>query len=405
MRIKEVLGMGSVEDRGKEKYRLKLSIQYTNGKKERISKTISARNKTEAKHQLDDWRMELMLRSAEYVSKQLTVNEMLDDYLKYCANNKNLVLRTLEGYRKIANRYLRPTLGGRFVDEITPEKVEEFFNELQKSGGVDNRPLSGNTCKRILSVLHPMINRAIFHQYILVNPCDPITMPRSDQKEIMVLSKDEIEKMLALLLGHPDQRFAMVVRLALLTGCRRGELCALRWKDVDFEQSTIHIRHSLAEVAKRDAPDGRTEYLKDTKNHENRNLSIDAETMKALREHKTRQSHQLLNNEIKQNERIYVFANAVGEPYCPSNLTKDFEAFVFKHAFKIRFHDLRHTHASILIMSGESIVAVSKRLGHKKVSTTLDVYSHLMPGDDRAIAEKLGELFNERPSTEHSLKT
>lgn len=396
MRIKEVLGTGSIEKRGKETYRLKLTVRYTNGKKERISKRIVAETKTDAKRQLDNWRMELMLHSSDYVGNQATVNEILDDYLKHCRNHKDLTLKTLEGYRKIAERYLRPAFGNSFVDEITPEDVEHFFNELRKTGGANGRPLSGNTCKRVLSVLSPMFKRAMFHQYISTNPCDPNMMPHTEQNEVTVLSKGEMGKMLALLAGHPDQRFAMVLRLALFTGCRRGELCGLRWQDIDFEQSTIHVRHSLAEVSKKNALNGETIYLKGTKSCENRNLSIDSETIRGLREYKAMQFHQLTYNGVGQTGETYVFSDVIGEPYRPSSLTKHFEVFVFKHGFKIRFHDLRHTHASLLIMSGEPIVIVSKRLGHKKVSTTLDIYSHLMPGDDRAIAEKLDELFNKK---------
>ncbi len=394
MKIKEILGNGTIECQTKGSYRLRFTVKYTNGDKERISKTVPAPNKTQARVALDTWRIELLKGISLSESKKVTVNEMLDLYLAFCRENKKLALKTLEGYRKIAERYLRPDLGNRFVDEFTPIEIEDFFSDLRRTGGSHGRPLSGATCNRIKSVLSPMFKRAIFHQYIEHNPCTPITMPSSKKVEMRVLSQNEVRSMLSLLLGLPDKRLAMVVRLALFSGCRRGEICGLRWVDIDFERSTIHVRHSLAEVSKTDSPDGETTlFLKDTKTCENRNLSMDAETMKHLWDYKRQQSHQIEYRGGRQTDATPVFADVFGAWYRPSNLTKHFEAFAAQNAFSIRFHDIRHTHASILIANHMSIVDVSKRLGHAKVSTTLDIYSHMMPGQDRAIADKLDELF------------
>ena len=243
-----------------------------------------------------------------------------------------------------------------------------------------------------------MFKRAMFHQYINANPCAPITMPPSERTEMNVLSHNEVKRMLELLLGLPDERLAMVLRTAIFTGCRRGELCGLRWTDINFERSTIHVRHSLAEVAKKDTTNGKTLHLKCTKTHENRNLSMDAETMRALYHYREKMRHRLAYYGGVLNEQTPVFCDVLGAWYRPSILTRNFETFAQHNGFGIRLHDLRHTHASILVASHLCIVDISKRLGHAKVSTTLDIYGHMMPGQDGAIANKLDELFGSEPS-------
>ena len=399
-RIKSIEGPGCVQERGKHTYRLSLSVKYTNGETGRLYKTVKTRNKTEAGQELREWRHGLLQDPTAIRDERVTIDKMLDLYLEFCKTNKKLALRSLEGYRKISDRYLRPAFGRRFVDDISPEEIEDYFTELREKGGEDGKPLSGNTCKRIKSVLSPMFKRAIFLQHASTNPCEPITMPSIEQEEVSVLSTDQIDTMLTLLLGLQDQRLATLIHLALFSGCRRGELCGFRWCDIDFKRSTVHVRHSLAEVSKKDSPDGKTLHLTCTKTHETRNLSIDPQTMAVLKEHKTRQFYLLANNGIKQDSETYVFANMHGEPYRPSVATKNFEVFSYKYSFNIRLHDLRHTHASVLIMEGMPTVAVSKRLGHRKVSTTLDIYSHLMPGQDDALAAKMGEMFNRKPLEE-----
>ena len=394
MRIKELVGKGSVERRSKNSHRLRQIVVYTNGEKKPVFNTVPASSKTQAQKALNEWRVELLSNAVIHSGNRITVSEMLDKYLMFCRENKNLALRTLEGYRKIAERYLRPELGNRFIDELTPEEIEDFFIDLRTTGGMRGQPLSGSTCSRIKSVLSPMFKRAMFHRYIDFNPCTPITMPSSEKVEMKVLSHDRVQRFLSLLKGLLDQRLAMVLRFAVFSGCRRGEMCGLRWADVDFERQTVHLRHSLAEVAKIDAPNGETLHLKDTKTHENRNLSMDRETMVMLHEYKIRQTQLLAYYGIELTELTPVFSNVFGEWYRPSVLTKNFEAFASQNGFDIRLHDLRHTHASILIANHMSIVDVSKRLGHAKVSITLDIYSHMMPGQDRAIADKLGDLFS-----------
>ncbi len=148
---------------------------------QRLSK--EAANKTATRSELDKWRIELLQGTpSARTDNRITVNAMLDIYLAFCREDRGLALSTLRGYRGIADRYLRPTIGNRFIHEITPLEVENLFKKLNESGGKDGRPLSGNSCKRIRSVLSPMFNRAIFMQYISVNTARPPLSFRGGKK-------------------------------------------------------------------------------------------------------------------------------------------------------------------------------------------------------------------------------
>ncbi|WP_370514697.1 site-specific integrase [Adlercreutzia sp. ZJ138] len=168
----------------------------------------------------------------------------------------------------------------------------------------------------------------------------------------------------------------------------------MRWEDVDFNTSRIYVSHALCDAGNL-AADGESKLvLKDTKSDASeRTISLDEDTLSLLKRHKEDQFYRLAYYETAQTEKTPVCANSLGEWYRPDCFTKDFEAFRATHGFDVRLHDLRHTQASLLLANGEDVVTVSKRLGHAKVSTTLDIYAHLMPGKDESAACKMGAIF------------
>lgn len=176
---------------------------------------------------------------------------------------------------------------------------------------------------------------------------------------------------------------------------RRGEPCGLRWADVDLGERQIHVCGSLVED-KASEHGGRTLILKDCKTEKsNRRIAIDDLTCDWLKLHQAMQYYRLAYNGVEQGSETPVCCNDLGDRHRPSACTSDFAAFRSQHGFDLtRLHDMRHTQASLLLEAGEDVVTVSRRLGHSKVSTTLDIYSHLMPGRDRAAAEKIGGIFS-----------
>jgi len=396
------VGKGTVEHRGGNSWRLRVSVTYSAGQQERLSKNLSCRNKTEAKKALDRWRAELLTSSTEIRRDGLTLGEYLDEYLLYCRDEKALSPTTISAYRSIINNCKRDALSGTKLTELKPYMIEEYNSRLRKEGGGKGHPLSGSSVRKSFGFLNTALKRAALLEYIQCNPCDRAKSPAMSKSKGAALCEDEVLRMSNLLRGHPDRRFASAVRLALATGIRRGEVCGLRWQDIDFSSSQISVANSLVEVNMADSKNGESLKLKDVKTDASeRRVTVDKETLEWLKRHKENQQYQLAYYDGKQSDETPVMAGKFGEWYRPCALTKDFEAFKQDHRFDIRFHDLRHTHASLLIKSGVSIVTVSKRLGHAKVSITMDVYSHLLPGQDESAAEVFGSLLNEQVTQFH----
>ena len=388
------VGKGTVEARRKGVWRLRVSVVYDDGTPERLSKNVECRTKTEAKKLLDAWRAELLTNTVDIRRTGLTLAEFLNEHIEYCRDVENLSPNTVRGYRDIVNTRFDGAIGNTPLVDLKPFMIEEHMAYLRKQGGHNGRPLSGTSVQRAFSFLKTALKRAVMLEYIPTNPCERVKPPKRNKTEANFLTKEEVQQIMFLLIGHPSPQFAMACRLALATGMRRGELCGLRWQDVDFDEQRIHVAHSLAEVKIDDDSNQKSLLLKDCKTDSSeRWIALDNMTAQWLKLHEAQQYYRLAYNGVEQTGDTPVCANDLGEWYRPSCCTSDFVAFRNQHGFDVRLHDTRHTQASLLIAAGEDIVTVSKRLGHSKVSTTLDIYSHLMPGKDRSAADKIGEIF------------
>lgn len=393
------VGAGTVEKRGKDCWRIRVSVVHDDGTPERLSKTVRCRTKTEAKHILDAWRTELMTQGGDVRRKGMTVREYLLEHVAYCRDVEQLSPTTVRGYRNIVDTRFTGEFGEIPLVDLKPFMIEEHYAQLRTNGGMGGKPLSGKTVASAASFLSTALKRAVALELLPSNPCDRVKAPSMSKPKTNVLSKDEVRRMLTLLIGHPDQRFAMACRLALATGMRRGEVCGLVWDDVNLDGGAIHVANALVQVSAEDAIDGNRIRLKPTKTDASeRTIAIDALTLQWLRLHRELQHYRLLYFGVEQLGSTPVFAGALGEWYRPDDFTKDFESFRSQHHFDIRLHDLRHSQASLLIEAGEDIVTIAKRLGHARVSTTLDIYSHLMPGKDRGAADKIGQIFQSDPA-------
>ncbi len=387
------VGKGNVERRGPESWRLRVSVVRDDGTSERMTKTVKCRTKTEARKSLDEWRAELLTKVVDVRREGITLGEYLGEYLEYCRSVEKLSPSTLRGYGDIVKNRFGGALSEVALVDIKPYMLEGHYAELRKRGGVNGKPLSGKTVQSAGSFLRTALKRAVRLGYIASNPCNDVRLPGSGKPKTAVLTKEEVRRMLFFLVGCPDWQFATACLIALATGMRRGEVCGLRWRDVDFDSRCVRVEAAVVEETVENG-DGSTLVLAGPKTEASeRTVAIDDFTARWLQLHKARQYFNLAYYGIEQSEETPVCAGALGEWYRPDCFTKDFESFRAQHGFEVRLHDLRHTQASLLIEAGEDIVTVSRRLGHARVSTTLDIYSHLMPGKDRAAAGVIGGVF------------
>jgi integrase len=242
---------------------------------------------------------------------------------------------------------------------------------------------------RLISII---LNTAVYWFVIPSNPIKQVRPPRVRRKQAKYLDDDQAIRLLKYL-ENADTIHRLAITALLYTGCRRSELLALTWKDVDFESSRITIEKSLHYMP------GRGLYLEDTKTEEsNRTVKLAPVLADAMRTWRTEQKRMRLAAGKSWKDAEYVFSGESGKPIVPDNLTQWFSCFIKKTDLpQISIHSLRHTAATLMIMGGAPIRAVSDMLGHAKTSTTTDIYSHAIKKFSDGAADVLSEML--RPSS------
>lgn len=337
--------------------------------------------------------MELLSKSEAASHGEITLKDYLWQHIDYLHDVKGISPNTLRGYRDIVKSRWIPNIGAMPLRDVKLYTIEEQLRWMKAEGGRDGRSVSGTTCQKGFSFLKTALKHAVRLGYIESNPCDMLDGPTKEKAKMSVLDESEVKRMKTLLKGHPDYRFAMAVNLALDTGMRRGELCGLLWRDVDLEGKRLHVCRALAEASKEDTYNGETLQDKEPKSFtSDRWVSLSDETADMLRAHAEAQFYRLKYYDAKQTADTPVLCGSLGEDYRPSKLTSDFIAFSQNCGFGVTFHELRHTHASLLLKHGVSIQYVSQRLGHENIAITYRFYAHFLPGDDGGSADTWGEV-------------
>ena len=284
--------------------------------------------------------------------------------------------RTLEGYRYRLERHVLPRLGDLRLDEITVDDVLALIGDLRERG------YSGWTIRSILCPFSRLLSHAVRRDVIAVSPLsklDRTERPAVWVREQRVLNRDEIGRLLA----AAPPRYRTLLATAVLSGLRQSELLALRWRDIDVADEVIHVRGAL-DRAGRDVPP-KTQ-------HAIRDVVLMPALAAALAEHRARSAFNDADD--------YVFASRVGTPLHWRNVSRRAlkPALTKAGIAPIRWHDLRHTFASLLIAGGANVVVTSRQLGHGSSDITLRVYSHLFDRAEQAqrtrdmLQEMLGDV-------------
>ena len=254
-------------------------------------------------------------------------------------------------------------------------------------------------------LLKQILRQAVNDDIILRNPCDCVEAPKQPKpKRGTALDRKGVSRLVQALKDEESKEYPLaqlpqqkhttdmahvtVARLALGAGLRRGEILGLSWSDVNIEAGELHVCHTLCKA---------TGKLKEPKTaNSNRYVSIDAQLMSDLLRWKATQARYLLSLGIAQSASTPVITNEAGNHMNGDNLNRWWRSFTKAHGFEgLRIHDLRHTHATMLVSSGLNIKAVSSRIGHASVGITLDLYSHAQREDDEKAAAIMGEIMAE----------
>jgi integrase len=311
------------------------------------------------------------LKAGSYVEHdKKTLNEFLDKWeADWAANNVNP--KTAERYSELLRNHVRPHIGTKRIQAIRPEDLNRLYSDLRQK-------LAPRTVRHVHGLLHRVFGHAAKWGTITRNVVGFVDAPKVPVVEAPALQLSEIPKMLASLRGRVLFPIAVV---ALGTGMRRGELCALRWRDVDLDGGSLRVERSLEETRK-----GGLRFKEPKSARGRRTISLSPAVVAELRAHwKAQQEQRLALGLGKASGDALVFATWEGKPRQPGILTHEFSGAMERIGLPhVTLHSLRHTHASQLITSGMDILTVSRRLGHSSPTITLSVYGHLLSPQDRA---------------------
>lgn len=341
----------------------------------------------EAKAARDEARVRA--RRGEYVDRsRVTVAEYLADWLD--SHAVEVKPRTMASYRYLVDHYVVPRIGGTPIQAVRPATISAMYRQLLESGGRHGRPLSKRTVDYVHAVLRKAFNDAVNVERLLTsNPVERAKRPKGRRESgNRIWTPEELRSFLEAATDHP---YFVFYRVAAYTGARRGELLFLRWKDVDLDAPELRLRGSAGIV------DGeRVEGT--TKGGRERRVSLDAETAAMLAEHHRAMQEKRLLVGAEWEGGDYVFTTDFGRLIYPDTVSQAVPRIVARankarasvgleplpHA---RLHDLRHVHATTLLLSGVPLHVVADRLGHADPSITLRVYAHVLHGRASEVAD------------------
>ena len=279
--------------------------------------------------------------------------------------------RSHERYAEIARKNLAPLLGALTLTKLQPAHISQAYAKALASGRRDGAGgLSPRTVTHMHRVLREALQQAVRWQLLARNPADAVKPPKVERKQMNVLDTDAA---VAMIEAARESPLFVPILLGIRCGLRRGEVVALRWRNVDLERGQISVVASTEQTEQ-----GVRE--KEPKNGKGRTIVLSATEVEELRTHRARQAEGLLALGVRLTDDHHVVTRADGQPLQPRSLTHAFVKFVRQHGFQIRLHDLRHSHATHMLASGVHPKIAQERLGHSSVGITLDLYSHVLPG-------------------------
>jgi integrase len=369
---KRGVGDGGLDQRGPDQWRLRWRIGHR-----RHTKTIHG-TKRAAQAEL-----RRLLAEVEAGTAVDPSNVTVTDYLRgWLGSDRDLSPKTLERYRQLAERQIIPHLGATVLQKLRPAQIHDWHNALLESGGVGGRPLSARTVGHAHRVLHRGLEQALRLENIARNVAHVVRPPKVRANEVEILTPEQITQVLARLADHS---LYPVVVLALGTGMRRGEICGLAWGCVDLDKATVRVARSLEET------EGGLRFKSPKTRHGRRTISLPANAIDVLREHRRRQSELRLQLGLgRPGANDLVFTLFDGSPYPPDKLSRDWLRITTSRKLpRVMFHALRHSHVSALIAAGLDVVTVSQRIGHASPAITLRVYAHKFSSSDAAAARAI----------------
>lgn len=304
--------------------------------------------------------------------------------------------RTVHRYKQLLER-INEEIGHLKLTEVTGEHLNRLYIKLGKSGAnkKTGKPLSPATIHYHHRIIHMIFTQAFKEGLVRYNIADTATPPKVEKKEAEFFELDDIIAIREALNKQP-LKWQAITELLINTGARRGEILGLTWDNIDFKNDRISIENNLQYTPERGI------YLEvSTKNYENRYINISSEIIAILKAHKKKQLEQKVKLGTYWTDTGFCFTQDDGTPIHPDSVNKWLREFSKEHNLPaINPHKFRHTQASLLYAAGENPIVISKRLGHKQVSTTQNIYAHLLDNGDKQASDKIASLLYKKETAE-----
>src|SRR6266700_2052634 len=286
---------------------------------------------------------------------------------------------TYNGYRSVVKCHLIPSLGHIKLQKLTVEQLQAFFAEKQET-------LKPKTLALIHSVLSSALSNAVKCGLVGRNVASLVSLPSVERYEGQVLTVDQARKLLEVARGS---RLDVLLLVALTTGMRRGELVALHWSDLDFETGILQVRRNVTYM------DGVGYVEREPKTKAGRRkIRLAGVVLEALKEHGDRQQQARMKAGEKWQDRGLIFSNIYGGFFDADHMGAMFKKLLKKAGLPdVRFHDLRHSVATVLLAAKIDLKVVSELLGHSSVAITADIYAHVLPEQQQEVVDKMDDLF------------
>ena len=344
-----------------------------------VTKNVLGKTQAEVKEKLrkaiDDSRQLDYTKEGKY-----TVGQWLDEWFDAYAKVK-VRASSHQTYKGYIENHIKPNIGDIPIEKLTSLRLQKFYRKLLTEGRVpriesENQPkgLSAKTVRNIHQVISSAMSMAVKHKLILSNPAEGCELPKVEHREMRTIPAEQLG---AFLREAKESGVYELYYLDLATGLRRGELLGLKWDDIDLNQGVIHVRRQVYRI------DGEVREVPLKTKHSYRNISISKDAVELLREMKTRRVSE------------YVFPSPTGGPISPDSVLHMLHRVLKRAGLPaVRFHDLRHTFATLALQNGVDIKTVSGMLGHFSAGFTLDTYAHVTTAVQKEAANTMGNVLN-----------
>lgn len=303
-------------------------------------------------------------------------------FTRWLAHEKaNVSPKTHQRYEELLLKNVAPVIGSLTLNKLSSARIDGCWQKLLENGRRDGKGgLSPRTVHHCRRVMLTAMDQALKWDLLKKNPVAFTRPPKVERETMEAYTASQTAILLEELQGS---RIYVPALLAALCGLRRGEILALRWRDVDLTAGMLSIRESVEEI-------GKDVRYKETKSGKARTVALSSTVKEELNRHRIGQAEEQLKLGMRPDDSSFVVAQIDGRPLKPTSLTHEWTRLVAKTSLpRIRFHDLRHSHATQLLAAGVHPKIASERLGHSTIGITLDLYSHVMPGMQANAAEQV----------------